>query len=353
MPYALCADVHLHNWTMFASTNENGVNTRLAHIIAELNRLADVAGDTGCQRVYVAGDMFHVRGAISPSVINAALPAMRLAADRNNIKWILIPGNHDLEGRDTERLGSAIETLQCEDIMVASDVGCHLDDQVAWIPWYNDKTKFFDKGLDLSKKIKAQNRNPKDFDVLVHVGIDGVLSSVPGHFTTNELADMGFRRVFSGHYHAHKFFNVNGKHVVSIGALTHQTFSDVDTKAGFLIVNRSTFDHYESKAPKFMNWSAHSHVNERSIYARNYVRVTDVDLDEDGIKQLFRELTAAGALGVTINVMPRNKVTQRANATQQSATIEQSIGEWITLKKHDPEVHLMALDVLREARATS
>ena len=50
----------------------------------------------------------------------------------------------------------------------------------------------------------------------------------------HDLAKLGFRRVFAGHYHHHCSFE-DGK-VWSIGATTHQTASDIGTKAGFLLV---------------------------------------------------------------------------------------------------------------------
>lgn len=352
MPYALCADIHAHNWTMFSKINENGVNSRLAHIIAELARMAEIASDKGCRAIYIAGDLFHVRGSISPSVINALKPAMVNAARDFDLCWKVIPGNHDLEGRDSEILGSAVKAMECPQIEVMHDVG--YDSRVAWVPWFNDKATFLAKCEELKQRIAQDKKyTSRELDLLIHVGIDGVLAGVPGHFAAEELATLDFKRVFSGHYHAHVCFNVNGKQVTSIGALTHQTFSDVGTKAGFLIVSDAVANHFESAAPKFVDWCPYLHANEPEFYKGNFVRVKDVDLDEAGISQLRRELEDFGALGITISALPNNKIVRRNGSTLNSVSIEQSIDDWLNQRKCSDvsSVKSMALDVLREARA--
>lgn len=61
MKYLLMSDLHFHAWTTFATTNENGVNSRLQIIMSEMLRATEVHEANGGDKILViAGDVFHL-----------------------------------------------------------------------------------------------------------------------------------------------------------------------------------------------------------------------------------------------------------------------------------------------------
>ena len=106
-PYGLMADLHLHNWNAFASVGESGVNARLQLLLNEIRRCADEVKKAGGDTIVIAGDVFHVRGSIAPSVLNPTLDTLRHLIS-GGIRFVILAGNHDLEGKESNRIGSAI-----------------------------------------------------------------------------------------------------------------------------------------------------------------------------------------------------------------------------------------------------
>lgn len=144
----------------------------------------------------------------------------------------LLAGNHDLEGNNSSTLGNAGDVLTGAGVWVISNVFADEKNKRLFIPYFDscDKVrehieKFIrDKGSDAGEIAQ--------WCLYMHAPLNGVLSGIPDHgFSPDELQAYGFKRVFCGHYHNHKDFGV----VVSVGALTHQTFSDVGSKAGFVL----------------------------------------------------------------------------------------------------------------------
>ena len=74
--YGLMSDLHCHSWSSFASTDEEGRNTRLMHIIREIHRCCAELRARGGRNLVIAGDVFHTRGSVSPSVFNPLRDAL-------------------------------------------------------------------------------------------------------------------------------------------------------------------------------------------------------------------------------------------------------------------------------------
>lgn len=90
-----------------------------------------------------------------------------------------------------------------------------------WQPEFTDKT--------LSRKPGAV-QDGDNHDVVVHTSINKAIPTMPDvGIDAQELKDIGFRLLLSGHYHNHKEVLPG---VVSIGALTHQNWGDVGSLAG-------------------------------------------------------------------------------------------------------------------------
>lgn len=341
-PYALVADVHCHNWSQFSQIGPDGVNTRLRAILDELLRAAQVLKDAGGTVLRVAGDLFHVRGSIAPSVFNPTFDTFKTIADMG-IDIEILPGNHDLEGKDATTLGNAMQQLMLiEGCHVAIETEATDDGEAVMVPWIEE--------LDELRKVCASFADP-DRDLIIHAPLNGVLVGLPDHgLDPAELAALGFRRVFCGHFHNHKEF-VGG--VYSVGATTHQTWSDPGTAAGFLLVYPDRVEHHETAAPKFVNYDGEDY-GDGSRYKGNYIRMRMKDKTPEDLAAHRSQLTTIGALSIVDHSTKKREVTRGVSAPT-NVTLEVSVANYV--KDHHESgdlskkrIAVMALDALTEAR---
>ena len=353
--FGLCADVHAHNWSQF-STLKDGVNSRLVATLDELTRCAREAKARGCTRVFIAGDLFHVRGSIAPSVFNAVSARLDMLARSLEITWVVVDGNHDCESRDSETLGSANEMLPQDEAyiwVVSGNPELFLHERVCCIPWISDRDKFLDTARKWRDVIERKHGDAHLWTLICHVGIDGVLSNVPGAFTSRELAELGFGRVCSGHYHQHAVFEHKevGSSVISIGALTHQTWSDVGTRAGWMIVDAVREQFFDSEAPRFMDFDPDADLSE---VEGNFVRVRS-DLDEADVTALRDALMGLGALAVVFVGVPKALTVTRSSAPATGLTLAAQVKDWLdrasSMTVDREKVRATAVEILREVGA--
>lgn len=345
-PYGIISDTHHHAWSAFSTTLPSGVNSRLQEILDETLRCAMEVGKAGGDTLVHAGDLFHVRGSVAPSVLNPTL-ALYKKLNEMGFKVIINAGNHDLEGRDANDLGSAITSLK--------EVGCTVVNE----PTVFEKiglmlVPYIGKVADLKAQLdKATTRDVSNFDLILHAGIDGVIKGLPNHgLDADYLAKLGFRRVFSGHYHHHKEL-VRHK-VWSIGALTHQTWGDIGTKAGFLVVYPEGQVRYSaSHAPSFVEIDATVNPDDIPlIIDGNYVRAKVFSSKTKDIEELRTFLLNSGAKGVTIISQPATGHTRVGSTIKAGASLEASVSDYIKGGSFGRAAELTALcgDILKEAR---
>lgn len=353
MAYVLTSDQHAHAWSQFAMTDSDGVNSRLNAIRQEIVRAAWMAHDLGSNRVYGAGDLFHTRGAIKPSVFNPVRDTLWECHKRFGTEFRFMAGNHDLESNDSQRLTNACTALVSPFVEVNSEPFEYPDDKVIMIPWVPRTGDLLTVIAEMREGI-----DPSQYDLIIHAGIDGVLSGVPGTGLTGEkLAEFGFKRVFAGHYHHHVEV-VPG--VYSIGALTHQTWSDVDTQAGFLSVGDEV-EHHEPHAPRFVDITDVMDCDDafplEDYVLDNFVRVRGESWSEEEIRSVRDKLMWMGAAGVVVHATaPSSKATARTGAVTSSASLESSIGAYVNdaeLEGDRAEIAKECLDILSQARAAS
>lgn len=340
-PYALISDTHHHNWTAFSSVNSDGVNTRLQQILDETQRCAVELAKVGGNTIIHAGDLFHVRGSVAPSVLNPTLDMYRRLC--KDFRVVLLAGNHDLEGKDANDLGSAITALK--------EVGCivanaeFMDANVTAVPWTPGVA-------DLKARIEAIDKSYRHGrDLVLHAGIDGVIKGLPPHGLDAEyLSKLGFRRVFAGHYHHHKQLADN---VWSIGALTHQTWGDIGTKAGFLIVTGEGVKWHSSHAPSFVEITPDMEPEDIPLLVDgNYVRAkvkTSKPSEIDAMRKLLHD---SGARGVTIVSQPAVGVTRTASSIKAGSSLEVSVQDFVNAAEFENPAKLATLcgEILKEAR---
>jgi DNA repair exonuclease SbcCD nuclease subunit len=352
-PYAILSDLHAHSWSAFSHVGEDGVNSRLALILTELDRACEAVIAAGGNQVFIAGDLFHVRGKIEPSVLNPVKERIRYWARERLIEFHIIPGNHDLENRESDKIGNAVRALEDKESnihvydepeFVALD---HGDVTVHMIPWCSSLA-------DLKNKIDTATvpKYREKVDLIIHAPLNGVIKGIPDKgLDPEELSAMGFRNVFVGHYHNHKEAAPN---VYSIGATTHQTWSDIGTKAGFLIVSDEGVKWHCTNAPMFIELTGEEDDDEVPLKVDgHYVRVKMGEAKPGEINAIKKELADMGALGVVVHAITTKTPTRTTATVKAGASIEESVTEFIDHKAFEESVKVKALchDILSEARA--
>jgi DNA repair exonuclease SbcCD nuclease subunit len=351
-PYLLVSDLHCHAWSAFASRNEDGVNSRLHMILQEFLRAAGELRAAGGRRIVVAGDVFHVRGSIDPEVFNPTFSVFERLADQFEI--VLIPGNHDLKGKEVSALGNAFSTFDALDSCRIA-IEPMVTEDLALVPWIQDQAELKKAILALHDDIGDDRGRQNRYDLILHAPVNEVLTGLPPHgLDPDWLADLGFRRVFSGHYHNRKQIRPN---VWSIGATTHQTWSDIGTKAGFMLVYPDKVIERASWAPSFVEITAETDPDEVPLIVDgNYVRVRTKAAGASDVNKVRDELLGMGALGVVMQVIKEAATARATTPRAGTGTIETSIAEWIKERSDDwavaeADVLAGALEILSEARA--
>lgn len=345
MSYLILSDIHLHNWSQFASVDGRGVNTRLKIILDNIGEAVDFEDR---QTLYIAGDLFHVRGNIPPSVLNPTLDLFGLLINQG-VKIRIIPGNHDLEGKHSNELSSAVTALKHLGVTVCNQSQYFDDDNVVMIPWY-------DKLDDLKTEMKRMASLHPMSDCIIHAPLNGVIKGIPDHGMDpwSLKKETGFKRIFCGHYHNHVDF---GQGVYSIGALTHQTWGDVGTTSGYIEVTDGGVVHHMDIAPRFIDFPIElSGPSQAAACDGNYVRVrTDVEMTEKEINELrdliMNEYNAAGCI---IQAQVKSKSASRVAAVKTGVTLEESVEDYVSkqgklTESERKELSVLCADIMQTA----
>lgn len=354
-PILIFSDPHYHDFSQFSTINAKGLNSRLADTLRATAEAYKNANSLGAYTAICCGDIFHVRGKVKPSVLNPTSQTFQTLHDRMAFRTHAISGNHDLETDKSSDLTSAITTLRnIEGFAVHSDMVAHslLDERnvmVTFVPWEPDLKK-------LRALIKAgPTRNDKPTALVIHAPMNGVISGLPDHgLTVDDFKDCGFDKVFIGHYHNHKRFQVGKTEVISVGALTHQNFGDVEHKAGYLLWYPDTGEvkHFTTNAPRFMHVEA-DRVGDLipSAAADNYIKVVNGVFESDAeIQAIKDELILKGAKAVVVEgVTKRPAVTRGSTSSTAAPTIHSILGDYVKRTyPGDDAVLAEAMDILNE-----
>ena len=345
--YGIMSDIHFHDWSQF-STEEDGINSRLKETIEQFERSCDLLRTSGADKVFIAGDVFHVRGSLKPSVMNPVIAAFQRQVDEG-LDFYIIPGNHDLETNNTTEIGNALGAISSirgigMGVMVANvplHVGIQSNERVIMFPWEKDLEK-----LKTSMRDELEKAGRDKCTAIIHAPLNEVIYGIPDHgLVASELEEMGYERVFCGHYH--NMTNFNNK-VYSIGALTHQTFGDIDTTAGFFGIDGDTLSHCETTAPKFMSFTG----KDVHRVKGNYVRVRGAGhlSAKEGTELKEKLMSDYGAKEVLLQIKPKVEVV-RGKTTAKHSRIEETIEQWVKDKKLSDAVLIESLDVLAESGA--
>lgn len=364
LPYVVLSDLHLHSWHAFSKPVESEVikgaviNNRLEGLLSEIKRAATEVKAAGGRRMFVTGDVFHVRGSVAPSVLN---PTLDLFSEivKSGVDVFVLPGNHDLEGKTSCRVGSAVTALESVGVHVAHTPVLLSDCNVVMIPWMEDLEELKKTAADLFGTPAALRDAAKFLTLMIHAPIDDVITGLPNHgLTAGDIAKLGYGRVFSGHYHNHKVFPHEDipDAVISVGALAHHNWGDVGTKAGFLLVSDAGVEWRASHLPSFVDISGDMSKEDAEMLADgNYVRLKTSSATTAQVNELREWMLKSGAHGVVIqHTKGPTKTREGAASVRAGASLEVSVGEFIAkkmLKSHEAEITRLALQCLAEAGA--
>lgn len=356
--YAIISDLHFHNWSAFSTIGASGVNMRLAALTNEVGRAVRALKELGGDTLFIAGDVFHVRGNVSPSVLNPVLEVFKFMID-NGLKIVILSGNHDLEGKSASRLGSAITALESVGCITVSDKpavhtvrssspsASRID--VGLIPWQED--------LDELRKLMVEMKG-KCKDLIIHAPVNKVIKGLPDTGLDPEwIESLGFDNVFAGHHHNHKKF---GDSVYSIGAIAHHSWVDVGSQPGFLLVSLAnghvTFK--ASRCPRFVELDdSMGEVDMRLEADGNYVKARIGTADASVVADMRQLLFDAGAKGVVIVADPASKsgATRAASGVVSGQSTDQSIVSYIDggtfTRKED--LKAACLKIMEEVRSVA
>lgn len=335
--FGIISDTHCHSWSAFGAVDEHGVNTRLRIILDQMKLAAQAVKAAGGSRLIHAGDLFHERNSLEPATLNPTLETIAEIVDMG-IQFDIIPGNHDLGTRHTTWNSNASSALHHVGANVI--VEPTLLNGVLFVPWTDSVKKLRNLLIDWSKRVR-----PQTCDVVLHAPLNSVLPGIPDTgLDPSQLAQLGFKRVFCGHYHHHK---CHLDSVYSIGSLTHQTWGDVDHVSGFLLVDDTSVQHVPDTAPKFVDFDPKNTANVAGNYVRFRVEVKNA-AEAEQVREAILKLGAAGVV-----VQPIIKASQQRiqSTVQAGASLQQSIADWIQTNKPDDADRLTRLceSILEEA----
>ena len=339
IPYGVISDSHLHKWSVFSHVLPTRINSRLQGILDEIWRAAVAVRDAGGDTLIHCGDIFHVRGSIAPSVLNPAQDLFARIRTELGVQVIALAGNHDLEDNDSNALGNAAESLRGAGVQVISRRYIDHENHRLFVPYFHSQKQVRTEIEDWRVEAELNDMfDISDWTLFLHAPLNGVIAGIPDNgFSARELADYGFKAVFCGHYHHHCVFDGN---VCSVGPVTHQTFSDVGNKAGFVIVDGDTLSHHPSNAPRFVDWQSDwDELEEIEHIQGNYVRAKLESATNEEVEEVRAYLTERGAAGVQIIQVPKSEVSRDdAPSVAAGASVRVSVAEWCRNQDYGDEV---------------
>ncbi|HFP9309503.1 TPA: metallophosphoesterase [Raoultella ornithinolytica] len=342
--YGLISDQHYANWNSFSTTDIHRLNSRLKIQLDATIEAAKAIKAAGAEWMFCAGDTFHVRGSINPTVLHFVTETYKTIINDIGLKVAMLAGNHDLETNDSVYSANAASSLEAIGVQIVCGRPWSVQIGDLWVhmvSWRNSHAALLSDLKTLRKTLAGDNHH-----VIIHVGINDAIPTMPNvGVEAQDLKDLGFRMVFSGHYHNHKEI-IPG--VVSVGALTHQNWGDVGTLAGYLLVDEdATFEHHETSAPKFINLE--EGIDEAEIKG-NYIRYrATIESDEDGIR-LKNVLNSLGAKGVVTNFIKKSSLVVAGASTAETSKIDslkESVSAYCKIMSDtDAGIDLIKLDSL-------
>lgn len=298
MGLVIFSDLHLHEWTYGASTNEKGINTRLENQRQVVFELLDYCDENHIDDILFCGDLFHTQNNISTQVLSVAWNTFSEFKKRNKKLHVLV-GNHDMSNRAgsihslkwIEAIGHLIESEETFEVQGM---------RVAALPFTENKEILY----------SFLNKNSNADLMMLHQGVSGVpLASgyVMNDLLTRESIPEDITHAFTGHYHVHKKVS---KNLTVVGSTTQQTWADCEQPRGWIhyIPDVNIVKHIQSKlAFKFKKLTS---MDFEPFEVKNCFVRFDIEVPQDMMVELREKCMDSGALSVEFKIDKKEEITE-------------------------------------------
>ena len=260
------------------------------------------------KKVYVLGDIFHLKKAIPVQAFDQLWLHLWQA---RTLEWIFVAGNHD---REDDRHDS-VTILPFKDIgrvIVEPEVDDHA---LVYVPWLYEQARVQKFMTQLGKR---------EYEMLVfHGEMDGALVGPTDYHIKSVVTEQSFGlkrfgQIYAGHLHKRQ----ECQGVSYPGSLLAKDFGEVEIDKGFLHVTPAGVQPVAVKSPKFVTYFLQPKPPEKVLkqimatVTGNFVRVlSTTPVDPALVKQLEQanprilqfKLDRAARLAVDIGVPVKEK----------------------------------------------
>lgn len=311
--YLLVSDLHIHNYKNHAKWVD-GVNSRMLDCLNALDAAFEIGKEQGCNAAIIAGDIFHVRGYIRPSVFAKVYD--RITKYSQMMPVFMVSGNHDLESFSAAE--SALYALGG----VKGCYGSHIldgsthtnlqGDLMAGIPYTHDIGEFKEK-LYANKGANV---------IICHQGVDEFrpTANIPETSLTVDAFEGVADLIVCGHYHIPKKRIVGMNTVISPGAPLQHHFGDEGQERGCWVVSNEGAEFFALHCtPKFKTYTMHDAVqpNSQGEFGGHIIRLRGDDSYQ--LNQIKQTILDYGAHDVVVDLDKEFTTTHEKQLTIGSA----------------------------------
>ena len=243
MKIALTSDHHHHPYPAFASTLANGMNSRVAEMLAVERSLQQIMQTQGVVVHLRGGDLYDRKNQID-AVVWSEVAHVLEENGKLGIEEVILKGNHDLAAGGVRNSLEALAILKNVRVIPMAQQIAFGSTMVTFVP-YDDDPAIQRQWID-DVVLPQQQFNM----LLAHVQIRGAKSGseyvMPGNLGTDDLRLDDFDRVWCGHVHEPQVLTKTCEY---IGSLTQRAFTDEGRRRRVVIFDTEKMSHEEIALP--------------------------------------------------------------------------------------------------------
>jgi len=240
MKIAVTADLHAHDYTSFARTLPDGMNSRLKRCLDALEQLLNYCRKNTIPNIWFLGDLFHARSKIDIAVYTAVYELLKTWREQGREKILMAVGNHDQYLKD----GSINSSMPLSELIRPWDISGFVNSEdmkfgTALLPYTMDPERIRREINALSSQFHPLQRKI----LLAHLPISGAAVGSGFHpreeATLEDIQAEEWDLVLLGHYHRRQRLADN---VWYVGAPIQQDFGDEGNEDGFMVLDTDTLE---------------------------------------------------------------------------------------------------------------
>lgn len=229
MRFVISGDWHLSGYTNDKKAPKSNLSERLHYIKEAMYSLIEYCKINNINTIVVAGDILHNKSIIHTIAQSVLLIFLR---DNPDIHFIILDGNHDLEGKGN-KVVSALMSIDNEPNVtrIGTENGMYKDEvnDILYVPYSS-------KMIDIIKNNSAKY-------LISHFGLnEGMLSSGQSIVADLSIIDLAkkYEIVILGHYHKPQEITKDDITVYYTGSLIQLNWNDKNEEKRFLDVESET-----------------------------------------------------------------------------------------------------------------